>query len=333
MNFKHVLTVIIFVSIFSGCISQPDPSETSIPKTIPTAIPTTTMADDRQVYAITSTSIDWESETENITIYVPVLLDENKSVLKMYDKTIITGNITTAIIDTEHGKALRISKSGLGDYVFNWKEVPGKDTDRFVEWQESRGFMQPGEKLEIRKMDNDRLLSVSGSTSPHYEYLLNEKNILESYNFYDGNKQKMEGGGLFFAKEENGNLNIYTGNNEVNINESHEKLKADEQTFDEFFRRFTIIMSNYESPEHFIQMPISESDPEIEAWVYSDSDLEKFSIHFTIDPKTSLYESGSFSSGIALGIGTQRWIHLRKGWHAVNMSLRKMVWDAVRPGS
>lgn len=236
MNFKHVLTVIILVSIFSGCISQPESSETSIPKTIPTAIPKTTMADDRQMYALTSASIDWESETENITIYVPVLLDENKSVLKMYDKPEINGNITIAIIDTEHGKALKIIKSGLG-------------------------------------------------------------------------------------------------NNDVNINESHEKLKADEQTFDEFFKQFTISMSNYESPEHFIQMPISESDPEIEAWVYSESDIEKFSIHFTIDPKTSLYESGSFSSGIALDIGPQRWIHLRKGWQAVNLSLRKMVWDAVRPGS
>jgi hypothetical protein len=92
-NFKHVLTVIIFVSIFSGCISQPATSETSIPTVIPTPI---TMVEDRPpAYASTSASIYLESGAENITIYVPVLLDENKNVLKMYDTPVITGNVTT----------------------------------------------------------------------------------------------------------------------------------------------------------------------------------------------------------------------------------------------
>jgi len=98
--------------------------------------------------ATTSTSIHIESSSENITIYVPVLLDENKNVLKMYENPEITGNVTTTVIDTEYGKALMISGSGLGDYLFNWNEVPGKDTDRFVRWLENKGHVQPGEKLD-----------------------------------------------------------------------------------------------------------------------------------------------------------------------------------------
>src|SRR5450759_1899329 len=135
IHFKHFLIVIIILSIFSGCIRQPAPTETSVPTVIPTA---TTMVEIRpQQDASTSASIYWESSAENITIYVPVLIDENKNVLKMYETPAITGNVTTAIIDTEHGKALKISKSGFGNYFFNWNEVPGKDTDRFVKWMES----------------------------------------------------------------------------------------------------------------------------------------------------------------------------------------------------
>jgi hypothetical protein len=164
INFKHVLPVIIFVSILSGCISQPVPYETSIPTVIPTA---TMMVENWEPgYASTSASIYIESSAENITIYVPVLLDEKKNVLKMYDTPAITGNVTTSIVDTEHGKALKISKSGQ--------------------------------------------------------------------------------------------LNIYEGKNEIDFQEQHGKLNGDKLTSDEFFRRFTISMSNYTSPEHFIDMPYDE---------------------------------------------------------------------------
>jgi len=77
---------------------------------------------------------------------------------------------------------------------------------------------------------------------------------MEIWNFvYQQNvMNEIMGWPLFFAKEENGDLNIYCGNNEISMNESHEKLKEDEQTSDEFFRQFTISMSNYSSPESFV---------------------------------------------------------------------------------
>jgi hypothetical protein len=328
------LTVIIFVSIFPGCISPQ--SETSIPTVVPTVVPTVIptvipTVEPQQDGASTSSFINWESSAENITIYVPVFLDENKNILKMYDSPVITGNVTTAIVDTEHGKALKISKSGSGNFLFNWNEISGKDTDHFVKWIEKMGWTQPGEELDITKTDNGKTITVSGRMTLSGRNILivrlNEENILDFYNMFDNITQKWEGAGLFFAKEEKENLNIYSGNNEINMNESHEKLKADE--FDEFFRRFTISLSNYELPEHFINMPLSESDPKIDAWVYSDTEIEKFSLYFSIDPKTSLYESEGFSSEITLIISPQGWVHLKKGWQVVNLSLIKGFWDAV----
>jgi hypothetical protein len=347
--------------------------------------------------ASTSALISLDSRTENYTIYVPVLLDENKNVLKMYEDPTITGSTTTSLIDTEHGKALKISKSGLGNYVFNWNEVPGKDTDRFVKWLENAGYTQPGEKLDITKTDNDTIITVLGSTTPsgrnNLIIRLNEENILKFYNIYDsltdgmvelGNnlfnwnevpgkdtdrfvkwiedeghvqpgekleisktdngraitvsgrgtwiyrlndngdlefhgvnnnvKQEIIGWPLFFAKEENGNLNIYSGNNEISMNESHEKLKEDEQTSDEFFRGFTISMSNYTSPESFVnpsQYP--QSSPIIDAWVYSDREIEKIHFYYHLDPENR-------NDRIVLSIGTEGWIHLNKGWQVVNLS-------------
>ncbi len=52
------------------------------------------------------------SDSEKITLYVPIMLDENGETPKMYENPIITGNLTTSIINTEYGKALKISGSG-----------------------------------------------------------------------------------------------------------------------------------------------------------------------------------------------------------------------------
>lgn len=251
----------------------------------------------------TSASIYLESSAEKLTIYVPVLLDENKKVLKMYEKPTITGNVTTAVIDTEYGKALMISRSGLGNYLFDWNEVPGKDTDRFVKWLENRGMTQPGEKLDIRKTDNDSTLTVSGGIG--YKYRINEKKVLELINTAIGDT------GLFFAKEENGKLNIYAGNNEIDLKETHGKLKEDEQTSDEFFRGFTISMSSYTS---------SEPQPKIDAWVYSDTEIEKVRFYFYLDPANRINRR-------ALSIGTDGWVHLKKGWQVVNLSGGIVAWD------
>jgi len=368
-----------------------------------------------QQEASTSASIYLESSAENFTIYVPVLLDENKTVLKMYENPMFTGSTKISLIDTEHGKALKIGRSGLGNYVFNWNEVPGKDNDRFVKWIENIGYTLPGEKLDITKTDNDTTITVLGrsTTSGRNNLIirLNEGNILKFYNIYDSETSGIIGEGLFFAKRENGqlniyegesgnylfnwnevpgkdtnrfirwmegkghvqpgekldisknydgrvitvsgtgtwiyrlnedgglefhgvtknieqevswdlffakeensNLNIYSGKNELSMNENHEKLKEDDQTSDEFFRRFTISMSNYTSPESFINPPqYPESYSMIGAWVYSDTEIEKISFHFYFDPKNR-------NSSIALSISTPGWVHLNKGWQVVNLS-------------
>ena len=57
-------------------------------------------------------SIYIKSDSERITLYVPVMLDEKGEMLKMYENPIITGNLTTSVINTEHGKALKINGSG-----------------------------------------------------------------------------------------------------------------------------------------------------------------------------------------------------------------------------
>ncbi len=343
--------------------------------------------------ATTSTSIHIESSAENITIYVPVLLDENKTVLKMYENPQITGNVTTAVIDTEYGKALMISGSGLGDYLFNWNEVPGKDTDRFVKWLEDTGRVWPGEKLDISKTDDGKVITVSEGTTRIYQ--LNEMGVLKFYRVGDigrsgssevylfnwnevpgkdtdrfvewleseehvqpsekldisktddGRKitvsgrgtwtfwlndegeleyhgvtknvmSEMFGQGLFFTKEENGQLNIYAGNNEINMNEKQGILKEDTQTSDEFLKGFIISMSNYTSPESFFQQPREHQT--FDAWVYSDSEVEKVRFHFYLDPENRIDRE-------ALSIGTEGWVHLRKGWQVVNLSVGISTWD------
>jgi len=345
--------------------------------------------------ATTSTSIYIESIAENITIYIPVLLDENKTVLKMYETPEITGNISTAIIDTQYGQALKISGSGSGDYLFNWNEIPGKDTDRFVKWLEVIGDVWPGEKLDINKTDDGRTITVSGRSTRIYQ--LNEKGVLKFYcvedidmdgmseiylfnwnevpgkdtdlfvmwlegeghvqpgekldisktddgrtitvsgrgtwtywlkdkgmlEFHGVNKNFMRetfGQGLFFTKEENGQLNIYSGNNnKISIIEKHGILKEDTQTSDEFLKGFTISMSNYTSPEPFIQQSDSELR-KIGVWVYSDSEVEKFSFRYSLDP-------GNRRQREVTSIQTEGRVHLRKGWQVVNLSSVTMCWD------
>ncbi|NOR47119.1 MAG: hypothetical protein GQ533_03605 [Methanosarcinaceae archaeon] len=265
--------------------------------------------------ATTSTGISIESSAENITIYVPVLLDENKTVLKMYETPQITGNVSTAIIDTEYGKALMISRSGLGDYLFNWNEVPGKDTDRFVRWLENDGIKEPGDKLDIKKTDDGNTLTVNVSRSGYrydigYTYRINEMKEMES---------RRASNGLYVIKEEKGQLNIYSGNNEIRIIEKYGILKEDTQTSDEFLKEFTISMSNYTSPEPFIQQPDSELRT-IGVWVYSDSEVEKFSFGYSHDP-------GNRRQREVISIGTEGPVHLRKGWQVVNLSSKIICWD------
>ncbi|MCZ7355459.1 MAG: hypothetical protein O8C66_13240 [Candidatus Methanoperedens sp.] len=64
-------------------------------------------------YASISSETRIATNGEKTTIYVPVLLDENGKVLEMYEKPKLTGDAAAEIIETNHGKALKISGSGV----------------------------------------------------------------------------------------------------------------------------------------------------------------------------------------------------------------------------
>ncbi len=62
-------------------------------------------------YSNNDISIDISSGDGNITVFVPVLL-ENGNVMEMYKKPSISGSAATEIIDTDYGKAFKIRVSG-----------------------------------------------------------------------------------------------------------------------------------------------------------------------------------------------------------------------------
>ena len=73
-------------------------------------------------YASASTSIRMSSGTGETTLYIPVLLDDGE-VLEMYEHPIVNGDVATAIIDTQYGKALRIT--GFGDVEIHMQQSLG----------------------------------------------------------------------------------------------------------------------------------------------------------------------------------------------------------------
>ncbi len=68
-------------------------------------------------YASTSTNIYLSPGKQSITVYVPVLLDEKGNILDMYKNPQIVGDARAEIIETNHGKALKITGSGEMDIV------------------------------------------------------------------------------------------------------------------------------------------------------------------------------------------------------------------------
>jgi len=75
-------------------------------------------------YASSATSIHVGSDTDEMTLYVPVWLDDKGNVLEMYEHPEVTGDITTAIIDTKYGKALKVSGSS-GDVGIDIRQSHG----------------------------------------------------------------------------------------------------------------------------------------------------------------------------------------------------------------
>jgi len=64
------------------------------------------------LHSSSTASIFVSSDSERITLYVPVMFDEKGEISKMYENPIITGNLTTSIINTDYGNALKINGSG-----------------------------------------------------------------------------------------------------------------------------------------------------------------------------------------------------------------------------
>ncbi len=85
-------------------------------------------------YPGTANSIHISTGDEKITVYVPVLLDENGKLLEMYGEPEISGIATTAIIETNHGKALKISGSGVIDISMRqtYPKLKTGDTEKFM---------------------------------------------------------------------------------------------------------------------------------------------------------------------------------------------------------
>lgn len=79
-------------------------------------------------------SIHIKSDSDMI-IYLSVLLNERGNTLEMYENPSITGKATTAIIDTEHGKALKITGSGVIEIKTGQKfftERTGQEINRML---------------------------------------------------------------------------------------------------------------------------------------------------------------------------------------------------------
>lgn len=264
--------------------------------------------------ASTSMSISIMSGAEEITIYIPVLLDKNNNVMKMYDTATIEGNLITTIIDTEHGKAFKISGPGLGKYIFNWNDVPGKDTDRFVKWMEENLRIK---RPDIKKVDDVIIASgkyeVMPSINVVYTFRLNEEKNKILYDV-TGTDEYCP----LFVKEENGKLNVYTGIVEINMNEKHGIIENKE----EFIKGFAISMSNYTFPGNYTsytQLIPSTFD----ARIYSNREIERFSFYIICDP-------ADYDDRRGLIIHTIDG-NLSRGWQKIKIFVTYFTWDPVLP--
>jgi hypothetical protein len=82
-------------------------------------------------YASSSASIHITSDADEMTVYVPVLLDDTGNVLTMYEHPEITGDATAGIIMSEQGKVFRIS--GTGDIEITMLQSHGIQKGRQLE--------------------------------------------------------------------------------------------------------------------------------------------------------------------------------------------------------
>lgn len=82
-------------------------------------------------YASSSASIHITSDVDEMTVYVPVLLDDMGNVLTMYEHPEITGDATAGILMSDQGIVFRIS--GTGDIEINMRQSHGIQRGRQLE--------------------------------------------------------------------------------------------------------------------------------------------------------------------------------------------------------
>ncbi|MFA4957296.1 MAG: hypothetical protein WC556_10045 [Candidatus Methanoperedens sp.] len=98
-------------------------------------------------YPTTEVSIDILSGDGNITVFIPVLL-ENGTVMRLYEKPTILGTATTELINTDYGKVFKIS--GSGSILINLKQT---------------GTVMATSEEEDEKFVNGFTLSTSNATN------------------------------------------------------------------------------------------------------------------------------------------------------------------------
>ncbi len=133
-----VFAIAVSSLIIAGCVSSPPaettPMQTPSPTPPPIVTPTPVEANSNEINSTfhqrnyisevlertfaerldssSTAAIFVLSDSEKITLHVPIMFDEKGETSKMYENPIITGNLTTSIINTEYGKALMINGSG-----------------------------------------------------------------------------------------------------------------------------------------------------------------------------------------------------------------------------
>ncbi|MCZ7380893.1 MAG: hypothetical protein O8C64_04880 [Candidatus Methanoperedens sp.] len=63
-------------------------------------------------YAITASGVSIDTDNKTATVYVPVFIDSKGAVLDVYGGSEIFGNATYEIVDTEYGKAMKVTATG-----------------------------------------------------------------------------------------------------------------------------------------------------------------------------------------------------------------------------
>jgi len=90
----------------------------------------------------------------------------------------------------------------LRKYSFNWDEIPGNDTKRFIKCLKQKYGINWVETAKIEKIDNSKTIKVSTGKNS-ISLILNNKKTKVSLKINDGRTDK------FTAKMENGELNMY----------------------------------------------------------------------------------------------------------------------------